>query len=247
MRTVPSRHEPDSCASRPWHAHELHRASAEVQHATVVQRRRVRRREIAIARLLLAVEHPDRQSRALARSRQEALRVVGFADRARRHRVDRSPVQAACLAEVSENVERLQRARHRRVAEAAGLLEPLADAHRLIDLVRSLPPALAGGEHDEPKGARAEIDHRQALVVVHVLSVIATAADFRDRCGSAARVGLGGEPSRARRAVSTRFAQPAAARRARLTSYIALSASTTACSAPAVWLSTITKPTLAEG
>ena len=74
ISTVPTRQDPHSRGEAPAHAHELQRAAAEVEHAAVAERGRVDRREVAVAGLLLAAEHADRQPEALARALEEAPR-----------------------------------------------------------------------------------------------------------------------------------------------------------------------------
>ena len=163
MRTVPSRQDPDSRARRSATRTSCIEPPPEVQHAAVGERRRVDRREVAVAGLLLAAEHADRQPRALARPRQEVLGVVRVADRAGGNGVDRVGVQPARAAEVAEDVERRERTLHRSRSEASAGHQPLADAHGLIDLVGALPPALAGHEDDQPEGVGSEVDDREPL------------------------------------------------------------------------------------
>ena len=150
----------------PSHLAELQRAAAEVERDAVVERRRVDRREIAVARLLLGREHLDLETRALARRRQEVLLVGRVADRRggdRAHVVD-----PGGAAEVREQLDRLQRALHRLRLQLARRVEPRAHAHRLVDLVGPAPPAvaavLAPREHDQAERVRPEVDHRQAPV-----------------------------------------------------------------------------------
>ncbi len=148
------------------HVAELQRAAAEVERDAVVERRRVDRREVAVARLLLRREHLDLETRALARRLQEVLLVGRVADRRggdRAHVVD-----PGGAAEVGEQLDRLERALHRLRLQLARRVEPGADAHRLVDLVGPAPPAvaavLAPREHDQAERVRPEVDHRQAPV-----------------------------------------------------------------------------------
>ncbi len=157
----------------PGHADQLHRAAAEVEHAAVGERRRVDRRQVAVARLLLAAEHAHVEGEALARPLEELRCVLGVADRARRHGVDLRCGEAARVAEVREHVERRERAFDRLLPQATGGHEALPDPHRLIDLVGAPPPAFARLENDEPKRVRAEVDHRQPRPWRHRLERIA--------------------------------------------------------------------------
>src|SRR5271170_6436204 len=68
---------------------KLQRPAAEIEHTAVAQRRRVDGGQVAVAGLCLAAEHADRQSEALASPPQEAVGVLGIADRARRDGVHR--------------------------------------------------------------------------------------------------------------------------------------------------------------
>ena len=160
-------------------AHQLQRSPAEIQHAAVGQGRRVDRREIPVARLLLAAEHADRQARVLAGQRHEALGVLGVPDRAGGDRVHLLVIQIARAAEVVEHVQRRQRTTHRLLPQPAARRQPLTDAHRLVDLIGTPPPTAGRHEHDEPERVRAEIDHGQALsrlrssLLRHALSVFA--------------------------------------------------------------------------
>ena len=163
----------------PPHLAELQRAAAEVERHAVVERRRVDRRQVAVARLVLGREHLDLEPRALARRRQEVLLVGRVADRRggdRAHVVD-----PGGAAEVGEQLDRLQRALHRLRLQLARRVEPRAHAHRLVDLVGPAPPAvaavLAPREHDQAERVRPEVDHRQAPV--------AHDANASRRCGAA--------------------------------------------------------------
>ena len=146
------------------HLDELQRAAAEVEHGAVGERRRVDRREVAVVGLLLAAEDPDLEAGLVADAIEEGLLVGRVADRARRDGLDLVRGDAGRLAEVGEHVGGLERALHRRLAELAGRVEPLADAHRQVDLVGALPPAVGGREDDEPKRVRAHVDDRRALL-----------------------------------------------------------------------------------
>ncbi len=144
-------------------SHQLQRAAAEVQHTAIHQGRGVDRRQIPIARLLLAAEHADRQARALVRKRQEVSGVLGVANRAGGEGVHGVTAEARRPAEVVEHIERGQRAAHRLLPQSARRGEALADAHRLVDLVGAPPPSIPRHEHDEPEGVGAEVDHGQAF------------------------------------------------------------------------------------
>ena len=153
MRTAPSAPGVERRREAVAHAHELQRAAAEVEHGAVAQRRRVDRREVAVARLLLAREDADRQAaapRAPARgSRREfvASRIALVAT---------TSISAALRPAASQKCAKTSivahRARHALLAERAGLVDARADPHRLVDLVGALPPAaeLAG----RPRGSR---------------------------------------------------------------------------------------------
>ena len=145
---------------------ELHRAAAEVERDAVGERRRVDRREVAVARLLLGREHIDVEARALARGLQELIAVRGVADRGGRDRAH--VVDAGGAAEVREQLDRLERPLHRLLLQLARRVEARAHAHRLVDLVGAAPPAvaavLAPGEDDEPERVGPEVDDRQAPV-----------------------------------------------------------------------------------
>ena len=175
------------------HPHQLHRAAAQIQHAAVAQRRRVDRRQVSITGLLLAAQHADRQLRALARLGEERRRVLGVADRAGGHGVHRAAARAGpCTfrsfsapprllpfapawsrAGAIESPAASQKwANTSSVASArcigsspslpvAAIPSPIL--HHLVDLVAALPPPLRGGEHHQPEGVRAEVDHREAL------------------------------------------------------------------------------------
>ena len=159
----PKRPRPRVGGEPPAHAHELHRAAAEIQHEAVAQRRRVDRGDVAVARLRDSPEHADRKTRRFARSGEELACVLGVADRARRDRVDLVRTEVACAHEMREHVERRERARDRLLAELAALREALADTHRLVDLIRAHPPPVACREHDQAKRVRTEINHREPL------------------------------------------------------------------------------------
>ena len=139
---------------------ELHRAAADVERDAVGQRRRVHGGEVAEPRLLLAREHLDREPGALAGLAHELLAVARLADRRRGERPD--PLDPRRAAEVREQLDRLQRALHRLGLERPVRLLVLADAHRLVDLVRPLPPLVGVGEDDEPERVRAEVDDGEA-------------------------------------------------------------------------------------
>ena len=145
---------------------QLHRAAAEVERDAVGERRRVDRGEIAVAGLLLGREHLDLEARALARLAQEVLLVRRVADRRGGDGAD--VVDAHRAAEVREQLDRLERPLHRLGLQLAGGVEPGADAHRLIDLVRAAPPAVAAAlaprEDDEAERVRPEVDDREAVV-----------------------------------------------------------------------------------
>ena len=65
IRTAPSGHERAVDRLAVLDARELHRAAAEVEHDALRERRRVDRRQVAVAGLLLAGEHLDVEPRAL--------------------------------------------------------------------------------------------------------------------------------------------------------------------------------------
>ena len=144
---------------------ELHRAAADVEHHAVGQRRRVHRREVAVAGLLLLGQHAHAQARALLGAVEELARVRGVADRAGGDRVDLVGLEPARPAEVGEDLHRRLRAGHAGLAELAGRGQALADADGLVDLVGALPPAVARGEHDEAERVRPEIDDSEPLLV----------------------------------------------------------------------------------
>ncbi len=144
---------------------ELHRAAADVERDAVGQRRRVHRGEVAEPRLLLAREHLDREPGARAGLAHELLAVARLADRRRGERPD--PLDPRRAAEVREQLDRLQRALHRLGLERPVRLLVLADAHRLVDLVRPLPPLVGVGEDDEPERVRAEVDDGEAALHGH--------------------------------------------------------------------------------
>ena len=73
-------------ASRSLDARELHRAAAEVEHDAVGERRRVDRREVAVARLLLAARAPRRRAPRARAPLEELVAVARVADRRRRDR-----------------------------------------------------------------------------------------------------------------------------------------------------------------
>ena len=89
MRTAPSGHERASVGEPALDARELHRAAAEVERDAVGQRRRVDRRQVAVARLLLAREHLDLEARCARARLQELALVGGVADRRGRDRAGR--------------------------------------------------------------------------------------------------------------------------------------------------------------
>ena len=138
---------------------ELQRAAAEVEHDAVGERRRVDRREVAVVGLLLAwpARAPRRPVSRSTRSRNsawlEASRIALVATGDDVLRADPGRV-----AEVREDLGRLERALHRLGPELAGRLEPLADADGEVDLVGALPPAVGGREDDEAKGVGPEVD-----------------------------------------------------------------------------------------
>ncbi len=142
----------------PLDPDELHRPAAEVQDAAVGQRAGVDGGQIAVARLLFAAEHADRQAQALPGALQELARVLRVADRAGGYRIDPALAQVAGPAEVREDVERRQRPGDRLRLKHAGAHHSLADPDRLVDLVGPLPPVLAGHEHDQAERVGAEID-----------------------------------------------------------------------------------------
>ena len=168
MRTAPSRQESVSAAAPALDADELHRAAAEVEHGAVAQRRRVDRRQVAGARLLLAREDADREPRRRARALEEVLGVRGLADRARRDGVD----LAGARPEAAQKWAKTSIAAEARAIASSpsspGLLLAGADAHRLVDLVGALPPAgepvrarRVDAEDDEPERVRAEVGDRE--------------------------------------------------------------------------------------
>ena len=88
IRTAPSGQDP----ARPpgaRDADELERPAAEVEHGAVGERRRVDRREVAVAGLLLAATARGSAGPVRARRGEEVLGVLRVADRARRDGVDR--------------------------------------------------------------------------------------------------------------------------------------------------------------
>ena len=139
MRTAPSRQEPSSLRRAALDARRAAAAAAEVEHGAVAQRRRVDRGEVAVARLLLAREHPDLEARAL-RAARGTPRGCRVADRAGRDRVARpsSPVARQKWAKT-----RASRARAPSRSSPSAPVSSIAraDAHRLVDLVGALPPA----------------------------------------------------------------------------------------------------------
>ena len=183
MRTAPSGHERKSLASRLSTRHELHRATAEVERDAVGQRRRVDRRQVAVARLLLAREHAHLEAGPLARGVQEPALVGGVADRGGRDRLD--VLDAGRAAEVRVELERLQRALHRLVGERAVLVLAGGDPHRLVDLVRAPPPRAAGlvrlgvAEHDEPERVRPEVDDRELRRPAHPRGQLVSISSMR--------------------------------------------------------------------
>ncbi len=149
------------------HADELHRATAEVKHTAVAQRARVDRRQIAVAGLGLAAEHPDRCPQALVGPAEEALGVLGIADRAGRDGVHRRAAQPARAAELREHVQRRQRPLDRLLAEPAAGHQALPDANRLVDLIGPPPAPVPRLEDDQPERVRSEVDDSEPLVGLH--------------------------------------------------------------------------------
>ena len=168
MRTAPSRQESRLGGGTALDADELHRAAAEVEHRAVAQRRRVDRRQVARARLLVAREHADLEPDARAHALEEVLASSpprgSRSSRRRRSRRSRGPQAAQKWAKTS--IARDARA-IAVLAERAGLVLAGADAHRLVDLVGALPPAgepsgsRVDAEDDEPERVRAEVGDRE--------------------------------------------------------------------------------------
>jgi len=97
---------------------------------------------------------------------EELRGVRGVADGRRRDGDHIAGIDAAGRAEVGEDLHRRLRAPHAGLAEPARRDEALADAHRLGDLVRALPPPVARGEDDEAERVRPEVDDGEALAGV---------------------------------------------------------------------------------
>ena len=132
--------------------HELEAAAAQVEHCAVFESRRVDRRQVAVAGLLLAGQHPDVEARDLARPRQELRAVRRVADCARRHRLDVVGPQAGGPAEVGVHVDRFQRALHALGLQRSVIAHSRPDAHRFVDLVGPAPPLPGHGSEDhEPE------------------------------------------------------------------------------------------------
>ena len=142
---------------------ELHRAAADVEHDPVGERRRVDRRQVAVARLLLAAEHAHAQAAGRLGALEEGRGVRRVADGGRRDREDVVGLDAAGRAEVGEDLHRRLRARHPGLAQLAGGRQALADAHRLVDLVGALPPAVGRGEDDQAERVRPEVGDGDVL------------------------------------------------------------------------------------
>jgi hypothetical protein len=114
------------------------RAAADVERDSVGECGRVDGGEIAVARLLLR-ESTWMSRPARSRARDEILAVRGLADRDVATRRTRDAGGAAEVRETARSSP--ARAPSARAAAAAGLLT-LADPHRLVDLVRALPPVV---------------------------------------------------------------------------------------------------------
>ena len=164
MRTVPSAPRARARARGARDAHELQRAAAEVEHAAVVERRRVDRREIAVARLLPRARargsagRSARAPRRGSRRRCSASRIALVATAS-----TESPRQPARRGELREHVERRQRARDR-LARRARRWRPSprrcapARRSRRCASTSPRPPGTRRAER-----VRAEIDHGEAL------------------------------------------------------------------------------------
>ena len=140
---------------------QLQAAAAEVEHDAVRQRRRVHGRDEAEPRLLLRRQHADRQAGPLLCDGQQVGAVRRIADRAGGDRVDRLRRDAARQQVAAEHLERLEPAGDRVGLERAGAAEALGDPDRLLQLADPAPRgARQVGEHHEPPGVRAEVDHR---------------------------------------------------------------------------------------
>ena len=131
MRTAPRGHEPGFALEPAVDAHELQRAAAEVEHAAVGERRRVDRGQVAVARLLLAAEHADRQAGPRAGTGEEGRRVAGVANRARRDAVHGAPRRGRWPGRNGRTRRWWPAPLDRLLSELAARREPLADPHGL--------------------------------------------------------------------------------------------------------------------
>ena len=147
--------------------HELHRAPAEIDHATVHEGCGVDGGHVAVPGLGLPREDPDRQARPLASPVQEVGRVLGIPDGARRNHVDLVLFQVEGAAHLGELGERLQGSFHRPPAQPARGAQAFADADGLGELLGALPGVALGREDDQAEGVRAHVDHGEALGKLH--------------------------------------------------------------------------------
>ena len=95
-----------ACES-PGDAHELQRASAEVEHATVGEGGRVDCGQISITGLLLTAENAHVEACASADLFKKCMAVLGIADRARRDRIDGALAETALVTQGDEPCEGL--------------------------------------------------------------------------------------------------------------------------------------------
>jgi hypothetical protein len=138
MRTAPSGQERARAGVAAAHQRQLHRTAADVERDALGERRRVHRGQVAVARLLRRGQDLDLQAAAVAGRGEELLLVARVADRGGGDGADVRDLGRR--AEVAVELERAQRALHRRGLQRPGLLEALPDPDTLVDLVRPPPP-----------------------------------------------------------------------------------------------------------
>ena len=137
MRTAPRRHE--SVSAIRSRTRTSCSEPLPMSRTAPSQVRRVHRREVAAAPPPRAREHADRETLARAGpGTRPSSSPRGW--RSSRRRRSSSPSSSGA-GEVGEHLDRRARAHHALLAERARLVHAGADAHRLVDLVRALPPA----------------------------------------------------------------------------------------------------------